>query len=61
MTEPVFSMQARNETVADLIGQAARKEIAFSGPDSLHTKISAMGFSTTSLYEMVISHPDCIN
>lgn len=50
---PQVVLQARNATIAELIEQCARGELPFSGPDSLHSKIAAMGYRTTSLYEMV--------
>lgn len=40
-------------TVADLVQLCADGKLPFSGPDSLCSKVSAMGFKTTSLYEMV--------
>lgn len=46
-------LQARNQTIADLIEECAAGRLAFSGPDSLCAKVAAMGFKTTSLYEMV--------
>lgn len=53
MTEVI--LQARNQTIADLIDQCARGTLPFSGPNSLWTKIVAMGYNGNSLYEMVIA------
>ena len=50
---PEVVLVARNQSVADLVEQCARGELPFSGPDSLHSKFHAMGYSTTSLYEVV--------
>lgn len=47
-------MAARSQTIQDLVDQCARGELQFSGPDSLCSKVAAMGYKTTSLYEMVI-------
>jgi hypothetical protein len=46
-------MQARNETIGKLIQECAEGRLQFSGPGSLCEKVAAMGFKTTSLYEMV--------
>ena len=48
-------LQARNQTIADLVQQCADGKLPFSGPDSLCSKVSAMGSKTTSLYEMVLA------
>jgi hypothetical protein len=54
-SEPEVVLVARSQSVADLVEQCARGELPFSGPDSLHSKVSAMGFSTTSLYPAVLA------
>jgi hypothetical protein len=46
-------MQPRNETIGKLIEECAAGRLPFSGPGSLCEKVSAMGYKTTSLYEMV--------
>lgn len=51
MTE--FVLKPRNDTIADLITQCAEGKLPFSGPDSLYSKVRAMGYSCNSLYEMV--------
>lgn len=48
-----FALEPRNQTLADLIAECAAGRLLFSGPDSLCTKVAAMGFKTTNLYEMV--------
>ncbi len=48
-------MVARSASIAELVERCARNELAFSGPDSLCAKVAAMGYRTTSLYEMVIA------
>lgn len=45
----------KNQSIADLIDSCAKGELAFSGPDSLWSKVHAMGYKCTSLYEMVIA------
>jgi len=52
---PPVVLVARNATIADLVQQCAEGKLPFSGPDSLHSKVHAMGYKTTSLYEMVIA------
>jgi hypothetical protein len=52
MVEVVF--KARNSTIEELIDSCAKGKISFSGDNSLCSKISAMGYKITSLYEMVI-------
>lgn len=46
-------LKARTESIERLIEECAAGRLAFSGPDSLCAKVAAMGFKTTSLYEMV--------
>jgi len=41
--------------VGELVEACARGELPFSGPDSLHSRIHAMGYKTTGLYEAVIA------
>lgn len=48
-------LQARTASIAELIDLCARGQLKFSGPDSLYSKVHAMGYSCTSLYEMVIA------
>ena len=48
-------LRPRSQMIADLIDACARGELEFSGPDSLCAKVAAMGYKTTSLYEMVIA------
>jgi hypothetical protein len=54
MAEPQIVMVARSQTIADLVHECARGDLPFSGPDSLCSKVAAMGYRTTSLYEMVL-------
>lgn len=53
MTEIAIQIVARNKTIAELVEQCARRELAFSGPDSLCAKVHAMGYNTNALHEMV--------
>jgi len=46
-------LQARNETIAQLVQDCADGKLPFSGPNSLYSKVVAMGYSGNSLYEMV--------
>jgi hypothetical protein len=48
-----FGLKPRNEAIGKLVQACADGKLPFSGPDSLCAKISAMGYKTTSLYEMV--------
>lgn len=52
---PEVVIVARNETIADLVMQCAKGELPFSGPDSLYSKVIAMGYNGNSLYEMVVA------
>lgn len=52
-------LQAR-AGVGDLVEACARGELPFSGPDSLCSKVAAMGYRTTSLYEMVRAVEDSL-
>lgn len=47
-------LQARTPEIAELVDQCARDMLPFSGPNSL-CKVHAMGYKTTSLYEMVMA------
>jgi hypothetical protein len=58
---PEVVLVARSQSVADLVEQCARGELPFSGPDSLHSKVAAMGFSTTSLYPAVLAAQSAIS
>ena len=51
-------LQAR-AGVGELVAACARGELPFSGPDSLCSKVAAMGYKTTSLYEMVRAAECC--
>lgn len=42
-------------SVGELIEACARGELPFGGPDSLYSKVHAMGFKCTSLYESVVA------
>lgn len=53
--EPQVVLVARNQTISDLVEACARGELRFSGPDSLYSKVVAMGYSGNSLYEMVMA------
>lgn len=54
MSEPQVVLVSISEGIDKLIEQCARGELPFSGPNSLHSRIHAMGYKTTSLYEMVM-------
>ncbi len=51
---PQVVLRARTPQIAELVEMCARKQIPFSGPGSLWEKVTAMGYSCNSLYEMVI-------
>lgn len=53
MTDIQFQMRPRNETIGQLVQDCADGKLSFSGPGSLCEKVAAMGYKTTSLYEMV--------
>jgi hypothetical protein len=53
MSDIQFVMQPRNATIGELVEACAKGKLAFSGPGSLCAKVAAMGYKTTSLYEMV--------
>lgn len=53
MSSPEVIMVARNSTIAELVQQCADGILPFSGPDSLCSKVNAMGFSFNGLYEAV--------
>ncbi len=48
-------LRARSDTIESLIDQCARGALPFSGPNSLHSKVYAMGYNCNSLYEMVMA------
>jgi hypothetical protein len=50
MTEVRFEMQPRNATIGQLVHDCATGKLAF---DALCEQVAAMGYKTTSLYEMV--------
>lgn len=51
--QPEVVWVARSATIAELVQLCADRKLPFSGPDSLCSKVAAMGYKTTSLYEMV--------
>lgn len=50
---PQVVLQPRYPCIGEWIEQCAAGKLAFDGPDSLCSRVAAMGFKTTSLYEMV--------
>ena len=52
---PEVTMVARAPKIAELIEACADGALPFSGENSLCGMVAAMGFKTTSLYEMVRS------
>jgi hypothetical protein len=50
---PEVVLQARTETIAQLVQDCADGKLPFSGPGSLYSKVRAMGYNGNSLYEMV--------
>ena len=49
------SLQARTPKIAELVEACADGALPFSGPNSLCSMVAAMGYKTTSLYEMVVA------
>ena len=47
------TLQARTPRIAELIEACADGALPFSGENSLCSMVAAMGYKTTSLYEMV--------
>jgi hypothetical protein len=52
-------LQARTPELSQLIQDCADGKLPFSGPDSLCERVAAMGYKTTSLYEMVCAAERC--
>ena len=48
-----ITLQARTPKIEELVEACADGALPFSGPNSLCTMVAAMGYKTTSLYEMV--------
>lgn len=46
-------LQARTSQIAEWVQQCADGKLPFSGPDSLYSRVRALGYSGNSLYEMV--------
>lgn len=55
MSDDIKIVMVAREGVGELVEACARGEIPFDGPDSLYSKVHAMGFKCTSLYEAVIA------
>ena len=53
------TLQARTPKIAELVEACADGALPFSGPDSLCSMVTAMGYKTTSLYEMVRAVEQC--
>lgn len=54
---PEVVMVARNATIGELVQACAEKRIGF---DELCKRVAAMGYKTTSLYEMVCAAEDAV-
>ena len=54
-SDPQVVLVARNDTIESLIRDCAEGRLPFSGPDSLYSKVHAMGYNCNSLYEMVMA------
>lgn len=52
MSEVRVVLQARNDTIGELVEACARKKISF---DYLCQRVAVMGYKTTSLFEMVVA------
>lgn len=52
-----FTMKPRNDRIGQLVQDCADGKIPFAGPNSLCAQVAAMGYSTTSLFEMVRATP----
>jgi hypothetical protein len=50
-----ITLQARTPKIAELVEACADGALPFSGPNSLCSMVAAMGYKTTSLYEMVMA------
>jgi len=55
MSDPQVVLHPRNEEIGYLINECIEGRLKFSGPDSLYSKIHAMGYNCNSLYEMVLA------
>ena len=51
-------LQTRTQVIADLVAECAEGKLPFSGPNSLWSKIVAMGYKPTHLYEMVRAYEE---
>lgn len=52
MSTPTLVLRPRNQSVADLIERYLAKHITYA---ELLQRVAAMGFKTTSVYEMVLA------
>jgi hypothetical protein len=52
---PEVVLVARTDKIAHWVTQCAQGELPFSGPDSLWSRVTALGYQGTSLYEMVLA------
>lgn len=55
MVEPTVILKPKTPEVGALIKLCDEGKLPFSGPDSLCSKIAAMGYKTTSCFEMVVA------
>ena len=55
MSDLQFKLKPRNATIGQLVQDCADGKLPFSGHGSLCAKVAAMGYKTTSLYEMVLA------
>ena len=50
MSDIEVVLTARDPSIQELVDSCARGDLPFSGPDSLCSKVAAMGYNTNSLY-----------
>ena len=55
MADDVTVVYVTKSPVAELIERYLDGEFPFSGENSLYSKVYALGYSCTSLYEMVVA------
>lgn len=60
MSKVEVQLVARNATIGELVQACADGKLPFSGPDSLWSKVSAMGYNCGSLYYMVQAAADAM-
>jgi len=53
--QPIVILEPKNKELAQMIQDCADGKLPYHGENSLHSKVTEMGYKTTGLYELVMA------